>query len=131
PFPYIDGLIYRTTRNIGQIPVEHREHGAALALHLAQTHRTLAQHVFELLHRAVASVRLHRALHRVSEHHLAHLYRDRSHLDHAGITARNSDRARQHRPARRDSAHDSWRARRISRAALSRSHRHAAIRRAL
>jgi glycosyltransferase involved in cell wall biosynthesis len=23
-FPYIDGLIYRTTRNIGQIPVEHR-----------------------------------------------------------------------------------------------------------
>lgn len=24
PFPYIDGLIYRTTRNIGQIPVEHR-----------------------------------------------------------------------------------------------------------
>ncbi len=24
PFPYIDGLIYRTTRKIGQIPVEHR-----------------------------------------------------------------------------------------------------------
>lgn len=24
PFPYIDGLIYRTTRNIGQIEVEHR-----------------------------------------------------------------------------------------------------------
>jgi undecaprenyl-phosphate 4-deoxy-4-formamido-L-arabinose transferase len=24
PFPYIDGLIYRTTHNIGQIPVEHR-----------------------------------------------------------------------------------------------------------
>ncbi len=24
PFPYIDGLIYRTTRNIGQIAVEHR-----------------------------------------------------------------------------------------------------------
>lgn len=24
PFPYIDGLIYRTTSNIGQIPVEHR-----------------------------------------------------------------------------------------------------------
>ena len=24
PFPYIDGLIYRTTRNLGQIPVEHR-----------------------------------------------------------------------------------------------------------
>jgi glycosyltransferase involved in cell wall biosynthesis len=23
PFPYIDGLIYRTTRNIGQIPVQH------------------------------------------------------------------------------------------------------------
>ena len=23
-FPYIDGLIYRTTRNLGQIPVEHR-----------------------------------------------------------------------------------------------------------
>lgn len=29
PFPYIDGLIYRTTSNIGQIEVEHRarEHG--------------------------------------------------------------------------------------------------------
>jgi glycosyltransferase involved in cell wall biosynthesis len=25
PFPYIDGLIFRTTRNIGQIEVEHRE----------------------------------------------------------------------------------------------------------
>jgi undecaprenyl-phosphate 4-deoxy-4-formamido-L-arabinose transferase len=25
PFPYVDGLIYRTTRNIGQIDVEHRE----------------------------------------------------------------------------------------------------------
>jgi undecaprenyl-phosphate 4-deoxy-4-formamido-L-arabinose transferase len=25
PFPYIDGLIYRTTHNIGQIDVEHRE----------------------------------------------------------------------------------------------------------
>ncbi len=24
PFPYTDGLIYRVTRNIGQIPVEHR-----------------------------------------------------------------------------------------------------------
>ncbi len=24
PFPYIDGLIYRTTRKIGQIPVQHR-----------------------------------------------------------------------------------------------------------
>src|ERR1700738_2908635 len=24
PYPYIDGLIYRSTRNIGQIPVEHR-----------------------------------------------------------------------------------------------------------
>ena len=24
PFPYIDGLVYRTTRKIGQIPVEHR-----------------------------------------------------------------------------------------------------------
>ncbi len=24
PFPYIDGLIYRTIRNIGQIPVQHR-----------------------------------------------------------------------------------------------------------
>ena len=24
PFPYIDGLIYRTTRNVGQIAVEHR-----------------------------------------------------------------------------------------------------------
>ena len=24
PFPYIDGLIYRTTRRIGQVPVEHR-----------------------------------------------------------------------------------------------------------
>jgi glycosyltransferase involved in cell wall biosynthesis len=24
PYPYADGLIYRTTRNIGQIPVEHR-----------------------------------------------------------------------------------------------------------
>ena len=24
PFPYIDGLIYRTTRRISQIPVEHR-----------------------------------------------------------------------------------------------------------
>src|SRR3984893_17610102 len=24
PFPYADGLIYRTTRRIGQIPVEHR-----------------------------------------------------------------------------------------------------------
>src|SRR5262249_55164034 len=24
-FPYADGLIYRTTRRIGQIPVEHRE----------------------------------------------------------------------------------------------------------
>jgi glycosyltransferase involved in cell wall biosynthesis len=24
PYPYIDGLIYRTTRKIGQIPVEHR-----------------------------------------------------------------------------------------------------------
>ncbi len=28
PFPYIDGLIYRTTRNIGQIPVEHRANTA-------------------------------------------------------------------------------------------------------
>ena len=25
PYPYTDGLIYRVTRNIGQIPVEHRE----------------------------------------------------------------------------------------------------------
>lgn len=25
PFPYVDGLIYRATRNIGQIEVEHRE----------------------------------------------------------------------------------------------------------
>jgi len=25
PYPYADGLIYRVTRNIGQIPVEHRE----------------------------------------------------------------------------------------------------------
>jgi len=25
PFPYIDGLIYRVTRSIGQVPVEHRE----------------------------------------------------------------------------------------------------------
>jgi undecaprenyl-phosphate 4-deoxy-4-formamido-L-arabinose transferase len=24
PYPYTDGLIYRVTRNIGQIPVEHR-----------------------------------------------------------------------------------------------------------
>jgi undecaprenyl-phosphate 4-deoxy-4-formamido-L-arabinose transferase len=24
PYPYADGLIYRVTRNIGQIPVEHR-----------------------------------------------------------------------------------------------------------
>lgn len=28
PFPYIDGLIYRTTRNLGQIPVEHRANTA-------------------------------------------------------------------------------------------------------
>ncbi|MEX0716158.1 MAG: glycosyltransferase family 2 protein [Planctomycetaceae bacterium] len=28
PFPYIDGLIYRTTTNIGQIDVEHRERQA-------------------------------------------------------------------------------------------------------
>jgi len=28
PFPYIDGLILRTTRNIGQIDVEHRERPA-------------------------------------------------------------------------------------------------------
>jgi undecaprenyl-phosphate 4-deoxy-4-formamido-L-arabinose transferase len=27
PFPYADGLIYRTTRRIGQIPVEHRASG--------------------------------------------------------------------------------------------------------
>jgi glycosyltransferase involved in cell wall biosynthesis len=29
PFPYIDGLIYRTTRRIGQLPVEHRANTAA------------------------------------------------------------------------------------------------------
>lgn len=29
PFPYIDGLIYRTTRNLGQIPVEHRPTSAS------------------------------------------------------------------------------------------------------
>lgn len=28
PFPYIDGLIYRTTRNLGQVPVQHRANTA-------------------------------------------------------------------------------------------------------
>src|SRR5262249_8323037 len=28
PYPYADGLIYRVTRNIGQIPVEHRASSA-------------------------------------------------------------------------------------------------------
>ena len=31
PFPYIDGLIYRTTRKIGQIPVQHRANTSGAA----------------------------------------------------------------------------------------------------
>jgi glycosyltransferase involved in cell wall biosynthesis len=31
PFPYIDGLVYRSTRKIGQIPVEHRPNIAGVS----------------------------------------------------------------------------------------------------
>jgi hypothetical protein len=64
PFPYIDGLIYRTTRKIGQIPVQHRgQYQRSLALFVSKTPKVVAEHIFEFFHCVVAVVGLRRAIH--------------------------------------------------------------------
>jgi len=64
PFPYIDGLIYRTSpEDWSDTSPTSRQYQRSLALFVSKTGKVVAKHVFEFFHRAVTVVGLRRAIH--------------------------------------------------------------------
>ena len=109
PYPYTDGLIYRTTR----------------------TREALAKHVFEFFDQTAATFSLRRTTRLVFQRRGANCNCDRQTLDYSKYDLWDSNGARKYRLFRRRRADDSRACWRISGAALSGSNGHTAICRSL
>ena len=132
PYPYSDGLIYRTTRRIGQIPVEHRSSTGAPSRYTFRKLVRLWMNMF--LNFSIAPLRLSVYVGLLtsclSVVALIFILIDKIWIT-PGVTVGIPTVLGGIVLLFRHSIDDAWSGRRISGPAVSRSHRHAAIHRSL